>query len=480
MALHPELAPVAIISALSLFLPLPWHWRSRNVATLSLILWLFLSNIVFGVNALMWSEGVRIRAAIWCDISTKLIIGANVALPTACLCICIHLEQVASVRHAHTSIGAKRRRQWFEAVMCFGLPMVFMALHYIVQGHRFDIIEGYGCRPTTYYSIPGIFIVWLPPVVISSIAIVFAGLALRHFLKRRLSFAAHLNASNTALTTSRYLRLMTMAALQMVWSISVTSFSMWFTASFVPLRPWTTWDDVHFEFSRIDVFIDVLTPPLLRQAYYTLWWVVPVSTWLFVAFFSFGKDAMDEYRKCFVWFRVNVLRQSPTNGLKGLTMSHVKIRAIPISNVKQPFSPQSTTQSTFTATTLAPPYSAGESSIFAVQQKQKQIELESDYSSVYSLHDPPPLGYKGPKAIGSYSDLSIITPSVMHICTENNEKPLPPIQPLTPPPPNPRLRELILTPSSLPSPSRPLTYPSFDASHRGILSSNLISPSNSP
>ena len=136
------------------------------------------------------------------------------------------------------------------------------------------------------------------------------GLALRHFMKRRISFSAHLQASSSPLTTSRYLRLITMASLQMVWSITVTSFSFWFTLKAVPMRPWTTWSDVHSDWVRIDLYPAAFTPEFVAKFFYIAWWPVPITTFMFVAFFSFGKDAMDEYRKCFLWLRVNILRQS--------------------------------------------------------------------------------------------------------------------------------------------------------------------------
>ena len=76
--------------------------------------------------------GVSFLGLIIC-LATKLIVGANFALPAACLCICIHLEQVASVRRARGSIDDKRRRQFFEAFMCIGLPLVFMAFRMLVH-----------------------------------------------------------------------------------------------------------------------------------------------------------------------------------------------------------------------------------------------------------------------------------------------------------------------------------------------------------
>jgi pheromone a factor receptor len=128
---------------------------------------------------------------------------------------------------------------------------------------------------------------------------------------RRLSFASHLASSKSALTTSRYLRLMAMASVQMIWAVTGSAGAFWFTATSVPIRPWTTWDDVHSDFGRIDQFLDIFTPYTVKRSFYVLWWVVPVATWLFVAFFAFGADAMEEYKKCFNWVRVKVLRMPP-------------------------------------------------------------------------------------------------------------------------------------------------------------------------
>lgn len=50
-----------------------------------------------------------------------------------------------------------------------------MLLDYVVQGHRFDIVEAIGCQPATYYSVPAVFIVWFPPLLLSTITFVYAG-----------------------------------------------------------------------------------------------------------------------------------------------------------------------------------------------------------------------------------------------------------------------------------------------------------------
>ncbi|KAK7046036.1 hypothetical protein VNI00_007031 [Paramarasmius palmivorus] len=323
VSMRPELAPVAFVAAASVLLPLPSHWKAKNTATLSIIAWLFIINVIYGVDAVVWAQNVDIVIPVWCDITTKLIIGANIALPAACLCVCIHLERVASTRVASVTSLDRRRRTIFELSMCVLLPIVYMGLHFIVQGHRFDIIEDYGCRPTTYYSIPSIFLVWVPPLILSVACLVFAGLALRHFIIRRLTFAAHL-AAHSALTPSRFFRLMSMAVVEMFWSLGITIYVLWFNSIAVPIRPWTSWDRVHSDWLRIDPWPTLLTPKLIQDSFYVLWWLVPASTLIFVIFFAFGADSIEMYKNCGLWIWTRVFRLSvPKKGKLELPMFRI-------------------------------------------------------------------------------------------------------------------------------------------------------------
>ncbi|KAL0571557.1 hypothetical protein V5O48_010406 [Marasmius crinis-equi] len=305
--MHPEFAPISFIAAAAVLLPLPAHWRARNIATLSIIGWLFVLNIIFGVDALVWADNVEIVIPVWCDITTKLQVGGNIALPAACLAICIHLEQVASTRVARYTTADRKRRQFFEAFMCILLPIVYMGLHFIVQGHRFDIIQGYGCRSTTFFSIPSIILVSVPPLLLSFLCLVYGGLALRHFIARRLTFTSHL--SHSALTPSRFLRLITMSLLQMFWALAVSIFVLWFNIIATPIRPYTSWDKVHSDWLRIDQYAELFTPPQVLQAFYVIWWIIPTSTAIFVIFFAFGQESRDIYAGAVIWVWTKVLRQ---------------------------------------------------------------------------------------------------------------------------------------------------------------------------
>ena len=46
---------------------------------------------------------------------------------------------------------------------------------YVVQGHRFDIIEDFGCQPESYVSLPEFFLVWLLPILSCLGTFIFGG-----------------------------------------------------------------------------------------------------------------------------------------------------------------------------------------------------------------------------------------------------------------------------------------------------------------
>ncbi|KAI0776713.1 GPCR fungal pheromone mating factor [Trametes elegans] len=305
---YPILPVSAFIGAFLVLIPVPSHWRARNYATVSLVAWLFVLDIVYGVNASIWSDNVRVRLLVWCDITTKLTIGASVALPAAAMCICKHLELVASGRVVRVTYGDKQRRMYFDLAMCYLLPVVIMALHYVVQGHRFDIVEAFGCQPATYYSIPGVFIVWFPPLLLAFISMVYASLALYHFLRHRITFAAVLQNSNTSITPNRYLRLMALAVTEIIWQVVLTVLPMYDNIS-PGLRPWTTWADVHSDWLRVDQYVLADFLQSYKAQMFALFLAIPASSLLFFIFFGFGEQAVKDYRHIYDWIRQKVFRQ---------------------------------------------------------------------------------------------------------------------------------------------------------------------------
>jgi pheromone a factor receptor len=69
--MHAELPIVSFLCATLVLVPLPWHWRAGTVPTLSIVFWLFLVNIINGVNSIIWADNVTIIAPVWCDIGER-------------------------------------------------------------------------------------------------------------------------------------------------------------------------------------------------------------------------------------------------------------------------------------------------------------------------------------------------------------------------------------------------------------------------
>jgi hypothetical protein len=131
--------------------------------------------------------------------------------------------------------------------------------------------------------------------------------AFSHFLKRRATFAKHLKKSDSALTTGRYFRLMSMAIVEMFFGLLVTSLNMWWTMR-SGLRPWISWKNVHSNWLEVAYFPLAIIPPTELAWTFALWFMIPIASIFFFLFFAFGRDAVKEYGTTFTWIRRHVLR----------------------------------------------------------------------------------------------------------------------------------------------------------------------------
>lgn len=136
-----------------------------------------------------------------------------------------------------------------------------------------------------------------------------SALALYNFACRRMDFATHLQNANSVLTTHRYLRLMAMAVTEIVWGTSLTAFNL-YNNIHSGLRPWISWQNVHSDWLRVDLFAFIELSPSFLRSMFLLWWAMPASAYIFFLFFGFSEDARKEYGKIIKAFRKHVLRQS--------------------------------------------------------------------------------------------------------------------------------------------------------------------------
>lgn len=68
-----ELLIISLICAILVLILIPLQWKTRNVATLSLVIWLAVCNVIRVINSAIWAGNMTVKHQLWCDISKCLI-----------------------------------------------------------------------------------------------------------------------------------------------------------------------------------------------------------------------------------------------------------------------------------------------------------------------------------------------------------------------------------------------------------------------
>ncbi|GBE87051.1 predicted protein [Sparassis crispa] len=270
---------------------------------LSLITWLLLCNIIQGINSLVWASNIAVHVPVWCDIVTKVLLGAWVALPAACLCLCRHLQNCAR------QVETKGRRSFLalDLALCVAVPVLYMAIHVIVQDRRFDLVEEYGCEPSIYISTPAVILIWLPPFVLCVIAFCYAFLALLNF-RQAVRVTSLRNSSGFRVLT--FIRPILTAFIIVSLILSSSAFSLHARiVSTAGLEPWTSWVAVHAQLSAIRVIPPTAGLELIRVA--ITWWAIPACSLVLISAYIVGfacgarEEVLRGYRYSPRWFRTD-------------------------------------------------------------------------------------------------------------------------------------------------------------------------------
>ncbi|KAI5993240.1 pheromone A receptor-domain-containing protein [Pisolithus albus] len=289
-ALQASLSAFSFLLATLVLTPLTCYFRASNIAAVAVGGWLSVVNVIYAVDALIWAGDADIKAPLWCDISSSFITASHFALPAACLCICIHLERLASFSHTSVFV-TKRPRILFEYTTCFVLPMVYTAIHLIVQPRRFDLYEGFGCRPATFPSVASIFLVWVPPMILSIGAVGYAATAAWHFLVQGVHFSRdNGRPSASSLTCNMYVRLVGMAVVQVLFSIVTAALGMWYTLSSGVLP----FSKMSRNFDEVLIWDSNAITPTVRAVLLVEWIGVMVQSALFFGLFALRKDFIEK------------------------------------------------------------------------------------------------------------------------------------------------------------------------------------------
>ncbi|KAG1751804.1 putative fungal pheromone GPCR, STE3-type [Suillus lakei] len=299
---YPLLPVVSFLGFFLVLIPFPWHLQAWNAGTCVYMLWGAISCLIQFVNSIIWRSNALNVAPVWCDISTKLLIGASIGIPASALCISRRLYTIAVIKTASPTHEDKRRAVIIDLSISIGIPVVVMALHYIVQGHRFDILEDVGCWPATYNVIPAYFLVYMWPSLLGCISFVYSGLTLAAFYKRRLQFNSLISANNS-MNANRYVRLMMLSVIEMAFTVPISIYSVYISGTSIPMESWVSFSDTHYNFSYVGLIpaAEWTSNSIYKQSIDLTQWLFPVCAFMFFALFGFASEARRQYQLYFLW-----------------------------------------------------------------------------------------------------------------------------------------------------------------------------------
>ncbi|KAF8647127.1 hypothetical protein AX16_006958 [Volvariella volvacea WC 439] len=308
-AVNHAFSVLSFLSFVLVLIPLPWHLEAWNTGTCLYIFWTALGCITYFVNSIIWDGNAINWAPVWCDIVTKFHVGMSMGIPASLLCITRRLYHIACVKTVTTTRKCRRRDIQIDLAIGLGIPILMMPLHYIVQGHRFDIFEDFGCRPHIFNTPPAYPLMMGVPLALCLISSIYSVLCFKEFYKQRLN----LQASFGSLTPSRYYRLMAMTGANLLISTPYNLYIIVVNAKFGTISPWISWEDTHFGFSRVDQY-----PALLWQRNALNFMNLELNRWslvicaiVFFIFFGFASEAKRHYKQAFFWVSSRVHVSSP-------------------------------------------------------------------------------------------------------------------------------------------------------------------------
>ncbi|KAF9522216.1 STE3-like pheromone receptor [Crepidotus variabilis] len=292
--LHPILSFLGFALCL---IPLPWHIQASNSATCAFMIWTALWCLNGFVNSVVWRANSSNPAPIWCDISTKFDIGASIGIPAAVLCISRRIYVLMSLNASSMTQREKRRMIILDVLICVGLPVVIMILHYIVQDHRFDILQDIGCYTVIYNTPLAYILVLVWPVILGLISLVYSSLSLRLFIICR-NEITRVRDSTSSVSLKRYSRLGIFAILDLVCTVPLGIYSLYLGPRGSTLRPYVSFRESHANFSNVELIptSEWRSDPSFHFSVELMRWMHVYCAFLFFAAFGLTVDARLHYR----------------------------------------------------------------------------------------------------------------------------------------------------------------------------------------
>ncbi|KAI0274468.1 pheromone A receptor-domain-containing protein [Russula aff. rugulosa BPL654] len=264
-------------------IPFYWHFKARNTGTCLFMIWTGLGCLMQCINSIVWNKNMINRAPVYCDISTRIQVALNVAIPACSLCINRQLYRVARMKSMGTTDAENRRIVLIDLLIGVGIPILQMIAQYVISTNRYVIFEDFGPSFSNATVLPTLFLFGMWPLVIGVVCIFYCIINIYTFYKRG-SQCRKAMSSTSGFSQSRYLRLMVISSVELFATIPLGTFFMVSDAK-AGIEPWKSWADTHSHYSNLEEF------PIVGMSYEIYRWSLVACAFIFFALFGFAVEA---------------------------------------------------------------------------------------------------------------------------------------------------------------------------------------------
>lgn len=167
---------IAFITVPMLLIPSPIHWKAKNAGTVLIIGWTTLGNITDAISVIVLLNAQSVTAPHWCDFAAAVKYTWRTGCCMGGLILLRRLTIIASTQSANKSKDEKLKVFLIEMTLGLLIPILEVIFHLVVQGHRLDEIQDFGCFAPIYPSVASIFLVMVYPVTITVISAIYGGM----------------------------------------------------------------------------------------------------------------------------------------------------------------------------------------------------------------------------------------------------------------------------------------------------------------
>ncbi|KZV68625.1 hypothetical protein PENSPDRAFT_509203 [Peniophora sp. CONT] len=263
--------------------------------------WVLMGVVMIAIQSIIWSDTYENLAPVFCDITSHLQIGINTGIPA---CVLLITRRLWLIIGGDLELGGYKvlKEAGIDYFLGIGLPILDMGLYYIVQGVRFQVVEGFGCIAAVFPSGVSFLLLDVWPLVFAiASSSLYSWRIVLHLHRHKCNVSGMLRG-HVGSDRSRHVRTLALGCAGTVLSLPtavITAFNLYFLATPSPVF-WPGWQPIHSDWEPVLMPMQAWRTDQISTmvVYWDQWINVVFSVAIFVLF-GLTQNARARYTKAY-------------------------------------------------------------------------------------------------------------------------------------------------------------------------------------